>query len=222
MSEVLIKVRGSHSVEVAPERGVVSAEVRFDGPAPEPVMEQLRRGLHGVRTELERLEQEGAIKRLVIQRARTSAERPWHKDGKQLPLVHRATVGLWAEFVDFKALATWVGRTAGDEGLRVDHVSWQLTKESRLKVEREVRQEAVRQAKVRAQDYADALDLGPVVVRSINDVGVSHQVAYASAAMDMEMASAGARKSAAPDLAFDPDDVSVYAEVEAAFTVAEA
>lgn len=222
MSEVLIKVRGSHSVEVAPERGVVSAEVRFDGPAPEPVMEQLRRGLHGVRTELERLEQEGAIKRLVIQRARTSAERPWHKDGKQLPLVHRATVGLWAEFVDFKALATWVGRTVGDEGLRVDHVSWQLTKESRLKVERDVRQEAVRQAKVRAQDYADALDLGPVAVRSINDVGVSHQVAYASAAMDMEMASAGARKSAAPDLAFDPDDISVYAEVEAAFTVAEA
>lgn len=222
MSEVLIKVRGSHSVEVAPERGVVSAEVRFDGPAPEPVMEQLRRGLLGVRTELERLEQEGAIKRLVIQRARTSAERPWHKDGKQLPLVHRATVGLWAEFVDFKALATWVGRTAGDEGLRVDHVSWQLTKESRLKVERDVRQEAVRQAKVRAQDYADALDLGPVAVRSINDVGVSHQVAYASAAMDMEMATAGARKSAAPDLAFDPDDISVYAEVEAAFTVAEA
>lgn len=222
MSEVLIKVRGSHSVEVAPERGVVSAEVRFDGPAPEPVMEQLRRGLRGVRTELERLEQEGAIKRLVIQRARTSAERPWHKDGKQLPLVHRATVGLWAEFVDFKALATWVGRTAGDEGLRVDHVSWQLTKESRLKVERDVRQEAVRQAKVRAQDYADALDLGPVAVRSINDVGVSNQVAYASAAMDMEMASAGARKSAAPDLAFDPDDISVYAEVEAAFTVAEA
>jgi hypothetical protein len=222
MSEILIKVRGSHSVEVAPERGVVSAEVRFDGPAPEPVMELLQRGLRGVRTELERLEHEGAIKRFVIQRARTSAERPWHTDGKQLPLVHRAAVGLWAEFVDFKALATWVGRTAGDEGLRVDHVSWQLTKESRLKVERDVRQEAVRQAKVRAQDYADALDLGPVAVRSINDVGVSREVAYASAAMDMEMASAGARKSAAPDLAFDPDDISVYAEVEAAFTVGAA
>lgn len=222
MSEILIKVRGSHSVEVAPERGVVSAEVRFDGPAPESVMERLQRGLHGVRTELERLEREGAVKRLVIQRARISAERPWHKDGKQLPLVHRAAVGLWAEFVDFKALATWVGRTAGDEGLRVDHVSWQLTKESRLKVERAVRQEAVRQAKVRAQDYADALDLGPVAVRSINDVGVSHEVAYASAEMDMQMAPAGARRSGAPDLAFDPEDISVYAEVEAAFTAGSA
>ena len=184
-------------------------------------MEQLRRALHGVRTELERLEQEGAIKRLVIQRARISAERPWHKDGKQLPLVHRAAVGLWAEFVDFKALATWVGRTAGNEGLRVDHVSWQLTKETRLKVERDVRQEAVRQAKVRAQDYADALDLGPVAVRSINDVGVNQQVAYAAdVAMPVATEMARGKASTAPDLAFDPDDISVYAEVEAAFTVA--
>lgn len=224
MSEVLIKVRGSHSVEVPPERGVVVGEVRFDGPAPEPVMERLQRSLHGVRAELERLEQDGAIERFVVQRVRTSAERPWHQEGKRLPLVHRASVGLVAEFLDFPALATWVGRTAGDDGLAIHQVSWRLTKDSRLKVEREVRQEAVRQAKVRAQDYADALDLGPVAVRSINDVGVSREVAYASAAMDMEMATAGARKSvsAAPELAFDPDDISVYAEVEAAFTVGAA
>lgn len=224
MSEVLIKVRGSHSVEAPPERGVVAGEVRFDGPAPEPVMERLQRSLHGVRAELERLEQDGAIERFVVQRVRTSAERPWHQEGKRLPLVHRASVGLVAEFLDFPALATWVGRTAGDDGLAIHQVSWRLTKDSRLKVEREVRQEAVRQAKVRAQDYADALDLGPVAVRSINDVGVSREVAYASVAMDMEMAPAGARKSvsAAPELAFDPDDISVYAEVEAAFTVGAA
>jgi len=221
MSEILIKVRGSHSVEVAPERGVVSAEIRFDGASPEPVMERLQRGLHDVRTELERLEQAGAIERFLIQRVRTSADRPWHKDGKRLPLVHRAAVGLSVEFIDFKVLAAWVGRTAGAEGLGVNHVTWRLTKDSRLKVERDVRQEAVRQAKVRAQDYADALDLGPVEVRSINDVGVSGDVSYASAAMAMPAPPAGmARESAAPDLAFDPDDISVYAEVEAAFTVA--
>ncbi|SDK05343.1 hypothetical protein SAMN05428985_102462 [Nocardioides sp. YR527] len=222
MSEVLIKVRGSHSVEVVPERGVVTAEVRFDGPAPEPVMERLQRSLHGVRAELERLEQEGAIERFVVQRVRTSAERPWHQEGKRLPLVHRGSVGLVAEFVDFPALATWVGRTAGDGGLAIHQVSWQLTKDRRLQVERDVRQEAVRQAKVRAQDYADALDLGPVVVRSINDVGVSHEVAYSSAAPMALSAQAkvwGADE-AAPDLAFDPDDITVYAEVEAAFTVA--
>ncbi|EGD44962.1 LigA [Nocardioidaceae bacterium Broad-1] len=221
MSEILIKVRGSHSVEVAPERGVVSAEIRFEGASPEPVMERLQRGLHGVRTELERLEQEGAVERFLVQRVRTSAERPWNQDGKRLPLVHRASVGLAVEFVDFTALATWVGRTAGDEGLQVHEVSWRLTKDSRLKVERDVRQEAVRQAKVRAQDYADALDLGPVAVRSINDVGVSREVAYESAAMAMPAAAKFADAgSAAPDLAFDPDDITVYAEVEAAFTVA--
>ena len=221
MSDILIKVRGSHSVEVAPERGVVSAEIRFEGASPEPVMERLQRGLHGVRTELEGLEQDGAIERFLVQRVRTSAERPWNQDGKRLPLVHHASVGLAVEFIDFEALATWVGRTAGDEGLRVHHVEWRLTKDSRLKVEREVRQEAVRQAKIRAQDYADALDLGPVAVRSINDVGVSREVAYESAAMAVPAAAKFADAgSAAPDLAFDPDDITVYAEVEAAFTVA--
>ncbi|NGN92291.1 SIMPL domain-containing protein [Nocardioides sp. KC13] len=219
MSDILIKVRGSHSVEVAPERGVVSAEVVFDGSSPEPVMERVQRGLHGVRAELERLERDGAIERFVVQRVRTSAERPWSQDGKQLPLVHRASVGLTAEFVDFTALSAWVGRTAADDGLQVHHIEWRLTKDSRLKVERDVRQEAVRQAKVRAQDYADALDLGPVAVRSINDVGVSHEVAYASAAMEMAAAPKMHRGSTAPDLAFDPDDITVNAEVEAAFTV---
>ncbi|MFE6650022.1 SIMPL domain-containing protein [Nocardioides sp. NPDC057772] len=220
MSDILIKVRGSHSVEVTPERGVVSAEIRFDGSSPEPVMERLQRELHSVRAELERLERDGAIERFVVHRVRTSAERPWRQDGKQLPLVHRASVGLAVEFIDFTALATWVGRTAGDDGLQVHEVSWRLTKDSRLKVERDVRQEAVRQAKVRAQDYADALDLGPVVVRSINDVGVSREVAYESAAMAMPAAAKFADAgSAAPDLAFDPDDITVYAEVEAAFTV---
>ncbi|MGH3352450.1 MAG: SIMPL domain-containing protein [Nocardioides sp.] len=214
MSEILIKVRGSHSVEVPPERGVVHAEVTFDGPAPEPVMELLRHGVQQVRDELARLDHEGAVDRFVVQRARTSAERPWHKDGKQLPLVHRGAVGLWVEFTDFDELAVWIGRSAAGEGLTVSGVSWQLTKESRLKAEREVRQEAVRQAKVRAQDYADALDLGPVSVRSINDVGVSRErpLAMQASAPVADMA------YSAPELAFDPDDITIYAEVEAEFT----
>lgn len=97
------------------------------------------------------------------------------------------------------------------EGVQVREVSWRLTKETQLRAERDVRQEAVRQAKVRAQDYADALDLGPVSVRSINDVGFNRDVVYASTAVGPEV-------ELAPDLAFEPDDITVYAEVEAEFT----
>lgn len=211
VSEILIKVRGSQSVEVPPEVGVVHAEVRSAGASPEIVLERLRHEVARVREKLERLESDGAVGRFVIQQVRTSVDRDGPKGRDWLEVVHRATVWFWAEFVDFEELGVWVGRSA-EEGVQVREVSWRLTKESQLNAERGVRQEAVRQAKVRAQDYADALDLGPVSVRSINDVGFHRDVAYASMAVGPEV-------EMAPDLAFDPDDITVYAEVEAAFVV---
>ena len=212
VGEILINVRGSHSVEVPPEIGVVHAEVRFAGASPEVVMDRLRQGVARVRERLQRLESDGAVGRFVIQQARTSVDRDGPKGRDWLEVVHRATVWFWAEFVDFEELGAWVDRSATEEGVQVREVSWRLTKESQLIAERGVRQGAVRQAKVRAQDYADALDLGPVFVRSINDVGFHRDVAYASMAVGPEM-------DLASDLAFDPDDITVHAEVEAAFAV---
>lgn len=211
VSEILIKVRGSHSVEVPPEVGVVHAEVRSAGASPEIVMERIRHEVARVREKLERLDGDGAVGRFVIQQARTSVDRDGPKGRDRLEVVHRATVWFWAEFVDFEELGVWVGRSA-EEGVQVREISWRLTKETQSNAERGVRQEAVRQAKVRAQDYADALDLGPVSVRSINDIGFPRDVAYASMAV-------GPEAEMAPDLAFRPDDITVYAEVEAAFTV---
>ncbi|GGU22331.1 SIMPL domain-containing protein [Nocardioides albus] len=212
VSEILINVRGSHSVEVPPEVGVVHAEVRFAGASPEVVLDRLRHGVARVRERLEQLESDGAVDRVVIQQARTSIDRDGPKGRDWLKVVHRATVWFWADFVDFEELGVWVGRSATEEGVQVRDVSWRLAKETQLNAEREVRQEAVRQAKVRAQDYADALDLGPVSVRSINDVGFHRDVAYASMAVGPEV-------ELAPELAFDPDDITVSAEVEAAFAV---
>nr|WP_260173382.1 SIMPL domain-containing protein [Nocardioides albus] len=208
----MINVRGSHSVEVPPEVGVVHAEVRFAGASPEVVLDRLRHGVARVRERLEQLESDGAVDRVVIQQARTSIDRDGPKGRDWLKVVHRATVWFWADFVDFEELGVWVGRSATEEGVQVRDVSWRLAKETQLNAEREVRQEAVRQAKVRAQDYADALDLGPVSVRSINDVGFHRDVAYASMAVGPEV-------ELAPELAFDPDDITVSAEVEAAFAV---
>lgn len=211
VSEILIKVRGSHSVEVPPEVGVVHAEVQSAGASPEIVMERIRHEVARVREKLERLDGDGLVGRFAIQQARTSVDRDGPKGRDWLEVVHRATVWFWAEFVDFEELGVWVGRSA-EEGVQVRQISWQLTKETQLHAERGVRQEAVRQAKVRAQDYADALDLGPVSVRSIDDVGFHRDVAYASMAV-------GPEAEMAPDLVFRPDDITVYAEVEAAFGV---
>ena len=92
---------------------------------------------------------------------------------------------------------------------------WALTDAKRLRVERKTRQQAVRDARRRAQDYADALDLGTVQVRTVSDPGVGgpgqRKVMMASAVTD----SIGG----APDVSLRPDDVDIEAHVEATFTV---
>ena len=53
----------------------------------------------------------------------------------------------------------------GSKAWSVSYIDWALTETKRLKVERATRKKAVCDAQRRAQDYADALDLGKVVVR---------------------------------------------------------
>ena len=78
------------------------------------------------------------------------SRRPWHQDGKQLPLVHSASVSLAVKFRDFDELAKWVSRSSGVEGLSINYVDWALTETKRLQVERATRQKAVRDAQRRA------------------------------------------------------------------------
>ncbi len=50
---------------------------------------------------------------------RTWSNRPWNKDGKQLPLVHHASVAIEVKFRDFPALSRWVSQhVANTEGFR--------------------------------------------------------------------------------------------------------
>lgn len=219
MTEVVIDVRGSHTQSVPPERAVVHAEIRFDGPAPGPVMTSLRTRLDAVTKELDQLRESGAVERYVVQRVRTSAERPWRKDGKRLPLVHHAAVAVRSHWIDFDKLGAWVGRSSTVDGLTIGHVDWALTDERRLALERDVRQEAARQAKVRAQDYADALDLGPVSVCRINDPGVN---GVEKTAPSFAAQARGGTPTSAPELGFSPDDLDISASVEASFVVTRA
>jgi uncharacterized protein YggE len=124
-------------------------------------------------------------------------------------------VSITALFTDFDALTKWVAFSSGVEGLSIGYINWALTDAKRLAVERRTRQKAVRDAKRRAQDYADALDLGAVRVRSISDPGLGqgtqHKVFLA-------------RSMAAPDaepamLELRPEEITISAEVEATFTV---
>lgn len=212
MSDVTIRVRGSHRVKVAPERGTVHAAVVYDGPHAEPVLSQVQATCAAVADSLRELEG-GAVVRWSTGQVQVSAHRPWSESGTQLPLVHQARVEVLAEFADPAALGSWL-TGAAERGGAVEWVDWTLTDERRVQVEREVRQAALADAVVRAQDYADALGLGDPQVVTVADTGLL------APPQPQEMRLAAAYSdSGRPGLVIEPADLEVAAEVEAEFVI---
>lgn len=215
MTDVQINVRGSHSVSVPPERAVVHATVSADGPSPEPVMQFVASALAEVASSLESRHdpEAGPVIRYSVEQVRKGAHRPYNQDGRQLPLVHTAAASVTATFTDFDDLGTWVDRTAAIDGVGIGYIEWTLTDTTRHAAEREIRQEAVREAQRRAQDYADAVGLGPVRVRTISDPGLS-----GPGEPRVLMARAMAAPAGGPaEISLRPDDIVIEVGVEATF-----
>lgn len=219
-----ITVRGSFSAFEAPERGTVHATIAYEGPAMEPVYERVARDLEAVRASLDPLREPGGpVTWWSAQQLRTWSVRPWHKDGKQLPLVHHAAVNLEAKFRDFTALSRWVaGHVAATEGFRVARVEWALTVARRDALAREVRTRAVRDAVTRAQQYAEALGGGrvrPVALADAGMLGASLAPQGGSGVAYMRAAATGAAPS---EVELVPEHIEVSAAVDARFVVDEA
>jgi hypothetical protein len=202
---------------LAPERATIHATVNAEGRSAEPVFEKVAIALAEVSTSIDALHhpKRGPVTKYAIDQVRTGSHRPWNAEGKQLALVHTAAVSITAVFIEFGELAAWVAAVAGIDGVGIGHISWELTDAKRLEVERKTRQKAVRDAKRRAQDYADALDLGAVRVRRISDPGLSERpMERVFLARSMAAPSDGA-----PQFELRPEEITIGAEVEAAFTV---
>ena len=217
MTAVEINVRGSASVRLAPERATVHATLSAQGRAPDPVFEKVATAVAEVSTSIDALHhaKRGPVTRYAIDGVRTGSHRPWNAEGKQLPLVHTATVSITAVFTDSDALATWVAWGAGVDSLSIGYIDWALTDARQLAVERKTRQRAVRDAKVRAQDYADALDLGAVRVRSISDPGLGERPQQ-----KVFLARAMAPSADEPSrFELRPEEITIASEVEATFVI---
>ncbi|MBX7431210.1 SIMPL domain-containing protein [Mycobacterium sp. Y57] len=216
-----ITVRGSHSVFTAPERAVVHATLSYEGPEMPPVYERIARDLESVKASLTPLTEghPAAVARWSAEQLRTWSQRPWNKDGKRLPLVHHASVAVTVEFSDFAALSAWTGaHVAGTEGFRVARVSWELTDARRDELLGEVRHLAVRDAVTRAQQYADALDVGTVRPLAVADPGMLSDTSGPTAGGPSEHpVRAAAHAAPAPDVELVPRDLELSATVDARF-----
>ncbi|MFN3003431.1 SIMPL domain-containing protein [Mycolicibacterium wolinskyi] len=212
-----IIVRGSFSAFEPPERGTVHASVAYEGPAIESVYERVVRDLDVVKSSIEPLHNPdgGPVTWWSTQQLRTWAHRPWNNEGKQLPLVHHASVGLEVKFSDFTELSRWVGgHITNTGGFQLSHIEWALTTRHRDELVSQVHTRAVQDAVVRAQRYADALGLGPVRPVTIADAGMLGSAPVNGSA---PVAMRAMAVKAAPEVELAPADIEVSVSVDARF-----
>ena len=210
-----ITVRGSFSAFHPPERGTVNASVAYEGPEMEPVYESVASDLEILKSSIMPLKDQGTVTWWSADQLRTWSNRPWNDKGKQLPLVHHASVGVEVKFRDFNVLSRWVGQHIAEmEGFSLSEVKWALTVKRREKLLADVRNRAVRDAVTRAQQYADALGLGKVEPVALADAGMLNtrpEGGAASAYMRMGPPGGGAVAELVPE------HIEVSATVDARF-----
>lgn len=92
VSDVEITVRGSHRRFHPAERGTVHARVTLEGSAPKAVYDAVVRSAGRAHASVTARHDpsRGPVTWWSAQDVRTWSQRPWNKDGKQLPLVHHA------------------------------------------------------------------------------------------------------------------------------------
>lgn len=216
-----LTVRGTFSAFQPPERGTVRAQLGFEGPQMQPVYERVVRDLEAVKASVAELHDpaNGPVTWWSTQHVRTWANRPWNQDGKQLPLVHHASVGVEVKFRDFAALSRWVGRHVEQTaGFGLDGVTWALTEQHRQELARTVRARAVQDAAGRAQEYADALGLGTVRPVAIADAGMLGEGLHPQGGAEAAYLRAG-KAGGGGELELAPEDIEVTAAVDARFVV---
>lgn len=222
MNEVVIRVRGEHEREIPAERGTARVVVRAQGPEPGPVRARVEADCDTVLTDVRAWHDpdSGPVRRYAVDQVRTSVQHPAHK-GRPRPPVHHASVSLSVEFDDVARLGGWLSGLTGVDAAEVRGIGWDLAGDHRREIERAARQEALRHALTRAQDYADALDLGTVRARSIADVGLLDPRPAPVAARAFAAAPGGAAPEPDDGLGalLAPDDITVRAAVEAEFVV---
>ena len=215
-----ITVRGTFSTFQAPERATVHATIAFEGPAMEPVYDRVARDLDAVKASVTPLKtgDHGPVTWWSAQQLRTWSNRPWNKDGIQMPLVHHASVGIEVKFRDFASLSRWVGNhVANTEGFRVGSIEWALTSKRHKELQRQARIRAVEDAVVKAREYAEALGLGTIRPIAIADAGMLG----ANLHPERDVSSASLRMAApmggAPEIELLPEDIQVSSAVDARF-----
>ncbi|MEU8888263.1 SIMPL domain-containing protein [Streptomyces sp. NPDC048442] len=212
-----IAVRGEARLEVDPEIARIGITVSARGTDRRTALEDLTRRNTAA---LELVKAYGdAVEKLETGAFSITPELTRKGRGEHIRAYH-GRVHLTAELADFTSLGELTTRLSDLDLTRVDGPWWALRPTS--PVYGQARTHAVREAVVRAREYAEALGTHLVALLELADEG-AEQAAPMPMAHGMRMAAyggAGDAAESAPALDLEPQRQTVYAHVNARFTMA--
>ncbi|NGO78870.1 SIMPL domain-containing protein [Streptomyces sp. YC504] len=212
-----VAVSGEARLEVEPELARISVTVLARGTDRRGALDDLTRRNAVV---LDLIKGYGeAVEKLETGALSISPELGRHGRSERVRAYH-GRVHLTAELTDFTALGELTTRLADLELTRVDGPWWELRPDS--PAYSEARRMAVHEAVQRARAYADALGTRLDALVELADVGAEPPMPYRQSMRGMQVASydsAVAEDASAPPLDLEPQRQTVYATVNARFTM---
>ncbi|MER8069582.1 SIMPL domain-containing protein [Streptomyces sp. NPDC094034] len=214
-----VAVRGEARLEVDPEIARIGIAIGARGTDRRTALDDLTRRNAEVLTLVKSYGD--AVEKLETGAFSISPELTKHGRGERVRAYH-GRVHLTAELADFTALGELTTRLADLELTQVSGPWWALRPDS--PAHGDARRQAVREAVQRAREYAEALGARLAALVELADLGAENTAAYGMPAPPGGLRSRsgyGATETAdaAPVLDLEPQRQTVYAQVNARFTM---
>ncbi|OKK19125.1 hypothetical protein AMK16_13280 [Streptomyces sp. CB00455] len=212
-----VAVRGEARIEVDPEIARIGITVNARGTDRRSALEDLTRRNNAV---LDLVKSYGEpVEKLETGAFSITPELTRHGRGERVRAYH-GRVHITAELNDFTTLGELTTRLADLELTQVDGPWWALRPTS--PAHGQARRQAVLEAVQRAREYAEALGARLAALVELADLGAENAVPFQAAAPGAgmrTMAFSGSEDAGAPALDLEPQRQTVYAQVNARFTM---
>ncbi|MFJ3923627.1 SIMPL domain-containing protein [Streptomyces sp. NPDC090022] len=211
-----VAVRGEAHIEVDPEIARITITVSARGTDRRTALDDLTRRNTTV---LDLIKSYGdPVEKLETGAFSITPELTRHGRGERIRAYH-GRVLITAELSDFTTLGELTTRLADLDLTRVDGPWWALRPDS--PAHGEARKQAVHEAVQRAREYAEALGARLTALVELADLGAENAtpLTMAAPAGMMRTMAYGAEDAGAPALDLEPQRQSVYAQVNARFTM---
>ncbi|MEV4999335.1 SIMPL domain-containing protein [Streptomyces niveus] len=211
-----VAVRGEARLEFDPEIATIDISVGARGTDRRTALDDLTRRNNDVLTLIKSYGD--AVEKLVTGSFSINPELTRHGRGERVRAYH-GRVNITAQLADFTALGELTTRLADLELTTVAGPRWALRPDS--PAHGEARRQAVREAVQRAREYAEALGANLAALVELADIGAENAAPFAMRAPAYAMGYGGAPEPAGapPALDLEPQRQTVYAQVNARFTM---